>query len=290
MPAPLVIEGGHQGPDTQNGRRDDLLEANQQTHKQATVNGHQGMDSITSCGLENSNLGDQASDLQDSNDGASDGAEILSERKGRKRVMRRRHKRRSNVSLIKKRRNIGSLRLKSNITAVAQNEPPKSGLMIRGSPYVGKRVRRAIIDEEGEEIGYGKGKIVGWWPAHKSDFNSPLTGLPAPLWHLVYDEVCENEIRFAKTFPRPIAPTQSALPSKPSPDPAARRAPRRRLSPRARVACSILTGAACQSGWGRLPRRSRSARVRSIRPPSPPIRALSPMPIAGRPAEMSARL
>jgi hypothetical protein len=208
-----VVERGHQASDIQNGRGDDLLEAKTQAHQQATVNGHQGMDSNTDFDIENMNAGDGTSNLQDSNDGASDGEECRTEHKGRKRPLKQKHKRWSKTPPLTKRKRSGSLRRKVKKTSdPAQNEKPKSDWITRGSPHVGKRVRRAIIDEDGEEIGYGKGNIVGWWPAHKSDFTSPLTGLPAPLWHLVYDEVCENDIRFA---PHVIARPRRAGPGWP---------------------------------------------------------------------------
>ena len=47
----------------------------------------------------------------------------------------------------------------------------------------------------GDEVGYGKGSVVGWLPAEQSDFVDERTNRPAALWHVEYVEVCENLCR-----------------------------------------------------------------------------------------------
>ncbi len=59
-----------------------------------------------------------------------------------------------------------------------------------GSAYVGQRVRRAVVEDD-IEIGYGKGIVIGWLSAEKSEFISPDKCEPVALWHVVYDEVVE---------------------------------------------------------------------------------------------------
>jgi hypothetical protein len=57
-----------------------------------------------------------------------------------------------------------------------------------GSEYLGKRVRRAVYDENSYHIvGVADGEIVGWLPLEVSDFVSESSKKPAALWHMVYD-------------------------------------------------------------------------------------------------------
>ena len=57
-----------------------------------------------------------------------------------------------------------------------------------GSEYLGKRVRRAVYDENSDHIvGVADGEIVGWLPLEVSDFVSESSKKPAALWHMVYD-------------------------------------------------------------------------------------------------------
>ena len=58
-----------------------------------------------------------------------------------------------------------------------------------------EQVRRSILDASGDEVGYGKGSVVGWLPAEQSDFVDERTNRPAALWHVEYVEVCENLCR-----------------------------------------------------------------------------------------------
>ena len=61
------------------------------------------------------------------------------------------------------------------------------------------QVRRSILDKRGDEVGYGKGKIVGWLSAAESDFVNERTKRAAALWHVVFDEVCEKHLRYSPT-------------------------------------------------------------------------------------------
>eukprot|EP00960_Hanusia_phi_P068864 766955-Hanusia_phi.AAC.2 len=49
-----------------------------------------------------------------------------------------------------------------------------------GSKWIGKRVRRMILDDDGNEIGYGKGVILSWLPASISDFRNEVQLSAAP--------------------------------------------------------------------------------------------------------------
>ena len=58
------------------------------------------------------------------------------------------------------------------------------------------QVRRSILDAQGDEVGYGKGRIVGWLPASQSEFVNERTKRPAALWHVVFEEICEVHRRY----------------------------------------------------------------------------------------------
>jgi hypothetical protein len=62
-----------------------------------------------------------------------------------------------------------------------------------GSEHVGKRARRYVFDPRDELKGAEDGIIRGWLSKEDSHFFSPLTGEPAPLWRLVYDNVALGE-------------------------------------------------------------------------------------------------
>jgi hypothetical protein len=58
--------------------------------------------------------------------------------------------------------------------------------------YVGKKIRRSILDSEGYAIGYSIGEISEWIPADKSGegFLSERSGEPADLWRVKPIEYC----------------------------------------------------------------------------------------------------
>ena len=60
-------------------------------------------------------------------------------------------------------------------------------------------MRRSILDKRGDEVGYGKGKVVGWLSAAESDFVNERTKCAAALYHVVFDEVCERHLRYSPT-------------------------------------------------------------------------------------------
>jgi len=59
------------------------------------------------------------------------------------------------------------------------------------------QVRRSILNSRGAEVGYRKGKIVGWLPAGESGFMNNRTKRAAALWHVRYEEVCEKHRRYS---------------------------------------------------------------------------------------------
>lgn len=177
----------HHVPGTQRGREDNFSEKKHVFKQQAIL-----LESPQLISTHIDNGENSSGYSSDSNEVVSDTSVNRSDGKEKKRGgwkrSRSKHKRWSRS--WKKRR---KFELKES-GDVSQNESDV-GWLLEGSAYIGQRVRRSILDEEGEEVGYGKGNIVGWMPAEKSEFICPASGKPAPLWHLVYDEVCENDIR-----------------------------------------------------------------------------------------------
>jgi hypothetical protein len=58
----------------------------------------------------------------------------------------------------------------------------------RQGPHVHKRVRRSILDSAGEVMGFKDGTVVGYLPLQEADYISELTGKPAPLWRVAFDD------------------------------------------------------------------------------------------------------
>ncbi len=64
--------------------------------------------------------------------------------------------------------------------------------------FVGKKIRRSVLDSEGFEIGYSIGKVVAWIPAGQGVL-SGTTGQPVELWqakpieHCLYEVAGSNE-------------------------------------------------------------------------------------------------
>jgi hypothetical protein len=56
-----------------------------------------------------------------------------------------------------------------------------------GNEFVGRRVRRFILDDQGQVIDTADAMIRGWLPAHVSNFFDEQTGEPAALWRIRYD-------------------------------------------------------------------------------------------------------
>ena len=76
----------------------------------------------------------------------------------------------------------------------AEQTSSGGGWWVRGSEYLGRRVRRAVYDEDSAEIvGAADGEIVGWLPLEVSDFVSEFFKKPAALWHMVYDNEAVGE-------------------------------------------------------------------------------------------------
>ncbi len=55
-------------------------------------------------------------------------------------------------------------------------------------PFIKARVRRAIEDAFGTVTAFADGTVVGFLPLEHADYISELTGRPAALWHVQYDD------------------------------------------------------------------------------------------------------
>ena len=74
------------------------------------------------------------------------------------------------------------------------NAGSTAGWWVRGSEYLGRKVRRAVYDESsGEIVGAEDGEIVGWLPLEVADFVSEFFNRPVALWHMVYDHEAVGE-------------------------------------------------------------------------------------------------
>jgi hypothetical protein len=59
--------------------------------------------------------------------------------------------------------------------------------------FVGEKIRRSIIDDEGFEIGYSIGVVSKWTPAGESGVFSERSGEPVELWKVKPLEYCLYE-------------------------------------------------------------------------------------------------
>ena len=60
-------------------------------------------------------------------------------------------------------------------------------------PHTHKRVRRATLNSSGDVVGFVDGTVVGYLPLELADYTSELTGRPAPLWHIRFDDLNAGE-------------------------------------------------------------------------------------------------
>ncbi len=59
---------------------------------------------------------------------------------------------------------------------------------IEGSPFLGRRVKRSILNNDGTVVGFSLGTVAGWLDAHESDCVSEYrNGLPCALFRVAYD-------------------------------------------------------------------------------------------------------
>ena len=65
--------------------------------------------------------------------------------------------------------------------------------MTSGSARIGKRVRRAVLDAEGNVSSFADATVSGFLPARFSNFVSEFTKLPAALWRVRYDSADMGE-------------------------------------------------------------------------------------------------
>ena len=57
-----------------------------------------------------------------------------------------------------------------------------------GNAFVGRRVRRFILNELGQMVNTADAVIRGWLPSQVSNFVDERTGEMAPLWRIRYDD------------------------------------------------------------------------------------------------------
>ncbi len=60
--------------------------------------------------------------------------------------------------------------------------------------FVGEKIRRSIIDDEGDEIGYSICVVSKWIPAEISDVFSERSGERVELWQVKPVEYCLYEL------------------------------------------------------------------------------------------------
>jgi hypothetical protein len=56
--------------------------------------------------------------------------------------------------------------------------------------FVGEKIRRSIIDDEGDEIGYSICEVAKWVPAKFSDVSSERSGKLVEFWQVKPVEYC----------------------------------------------------------------------------------------------------
>jgi hypothetical protein len=57
-----------------------------------------------------------------------------------------------------------------------------------GNGFVGRRLRRFILNEHGQMVNTADAIIRGWLPSDVSNFVDERTGEMAPLWRIRYDD------------------------------------------------------------------------------------------------------
>ena len=58
-------------------------------------------------------------------------------------------------------------------------------VLIQTRKYLGRSVRRSVLDASGKPISHSEGAVRGWLDASRSDYNDS-EGKPAALWHVYF--------------------------------------------------------------------------------------------------------
>jgi hypothetical protein len=66
-----------------------------------------------------------------------------------------------------------------------------------GHEWIGKRLRRPVQGRPGRATIFVNATVVGWLSAEESDFIDELN-VPAPLWHVVWDDGEEEDLEEAE--------------------------------------------------------------------------------------------
>jgi hypothetical protein len=66
-----------------------------------------------------------------------------------------------------------------------------------GHEWIGKRLRRPVHGRPGRATVFVNATVVGWLSAEESDFIDELK-VPAPLWHVVWDDGEEEDLEEAE--------------------------------------------------------------------------------------------
>ena len=60
-------------------------------------------------------------------------------------------------------------------------------------PYMLQRVRRAVLNKNGQEVGFSDGTVMGHLPVAQADYISEFTGKPEALWRIKFDDYSMGE-------------------------------------------------------------------------------------------------
>lgn len=68
--------------------------------------------------------------------------------------------------------------------------------LAHGNSYIGKRIRRSVLNGTGTSMSAVDGMVRGWLPAELSNFWSDETRRPAALWRVVYDNLAIGQVSY----------------------------------------------------------------------------------------------
>ena len=60
-------------------------------------------------------------------------------------------------------------------------------------PYMLQRVRRVVLNKNGQEVGFSDGTVMGHLPVAQADYISEFTGKPEALWRIKFDDSSMGE-------------------------------------------------------------------------------------------------
>ena len=80
------------------------------------------------------------------------------------------------------------LNLHKSTTRLARRRGAREprGWRVEGSEYLGRSVRRSVLDASGKPISHSEGAVRGWLDASRSDYNDS-EGKPAAVARLLFE-------------------------------------------------------------------------------------------------------